>query len=270
MVKRKKLETSIKIWQAATMTLNDNIIKANSVDEREIAKFAAMAEEWWDPNGKFKPLHKFNPTRLKFIRENVIEHFGITETAKPFAGLKLIDIGCGGGLLSEPMARLGAQVTAIDATEKNIKTAKAHMEKSGVSIEYKFAKVEDLITDHAGQFDVVLNMEVIEHVNDPQEFLRNGLKLLAPKGIMFIATINRTQKARALALFAAETILRWLPEGTHDYDKLVKPEEIISVLNEDKTLTHNGPIGVSYSPLSDKWSLSDDVSMNYMIVVQKS
>ncbi|MEK7660843.1 MAG: bifunctional 2-polyprenyl-6-hydroxyphenol methylase/3-demethylubiquinol 3-O-methyltransferase UbiG [Pseudomonadota bacterium] len=252
------------------MSISDELIETNSVDEREIAKFAAMAEEWWDPNGKFKPLHKFNPTRLKFIREHVIKHFGIAKTTKPFAGLKLIDIGCGGGLLSEPMARLGAQVTAIDAAEQNIKTAKAHMEKSGVLIDYRHAKVEDLIANHAGQFDVVLNMEVIEHVNNPQEFLKNALKLLAPKGIMFIATINRTQKARALALFAAETILRWLPEGTHDFEKLVKPEEILTVLRADASLSITGPIGVSYSPLSDKWSLSNDVSMNYMIVVEKT
>lgn len=241
----------------------------SSIDEREIAKFAAMADEWWNPNGKFKPLHKFNPTRLKFIRDSVVIHFGINEAVEPFAGLKLIDIGCGGGLLSEPMARLGAQVTAIDATEQNIKTAKAHMEKSGVSVDYKFTKVEDLISSHAGQFDVVLNMEVIEHVNEPQEFLRNALKLLSPTGIMFIATINRTQKARALALFAAETILKWLPEGTHDYDKLVKPEEILAVLATDPSISVTGPIGVSYNLLTDKWSLSDDVSMNYMVVARR-
>jgi 2-polyprenyl-6-hydroxyphenyl methylase/3-demethylubiquinone-9 3-methyltransferase len=243
---------------------------ATSIDEREIAKFAAMAEEWWNPHGKFKPLHKFNPTRLKFIRENVIGHFAKSNEQQPFAGLNLIDIGCGGGLLAEPMARLGAAVTAIDATEANIKTAKAHMAKSGVLIDYQFARVEDLLGKYSGQFDIVLNMEVIEHVNDPQEFLRNSLKLLSPGGIMFIATINRTLKARALALFAAETILRWLPEGTHNYEKLVKPEEILDILNQDKTITAGEPIGVSYNPLTDKWSLSDDVSMNYMIVARKN
>lgn len=242
----------------------------NTIDEKEVAKFAAMAEDWWNPNGKFRPLHKFNPTRLKFIRENVIAHFGPQSTSKPFSGLNILDIGCGGGLLSEPMARLGANVIAIDATEKNIKTASAHILNSDISIDYRHTTAEDLVKTHKGYFDVVLNMEVIEHVNEPQEFLRTAMQLLSPKGIMFIATINRTQKAKMLALFAAERILKWLPPGTHDFDKLIKPEEILPILREDSTIEIDGPIGVSYNPLTDKFSLSNDISMNYMIVAKRS
>lgn len=241
----------------------------NTIDEKEVAKFAAMADDWWNPNGKFRPLHKFNPTRLKFIRDNVMEHYGITNHSKPLDGLKLLDIGCGGGLLSEPMARMGAEVTGIDATEKNIKTASAHILNSDIKIDYRHTAAEDLVKTHAGKFDVVLNMEVIEHVNEPQEFLRTAMKLLSPNGIMFIATINRTAKARALALFAAENILKWLPPGTHDYDKLVKPEEILPILREDQNASIEGPIGVSYNPITDKFSLSNDVSMNYMIVFKR-
>lgn len=241
----------------------------NTIDEKEVAKFAAMAEDWWNPNGKFRPLHKFNPTRLKFIREKVIEHFEIANLAKPLEGLNLLDIGCGGGLLSEPMARMGANVTAIDATQKNIKTAQAHILNSDIQIDYRHTAAEDLVKTHAGKFDIVLNMEVIEHVNQPQEFLRTSMELLSPNGIMFIATINRTLKARALALFAAENILKWLPPGTHDYDKLIKPEEILPILHEDKSIKIDGPIGVSYNPISDKFSLSNDISMNYMIVATR-
>lgn len=241
----------------------------NTIDEKEVAKFAAMAEDWWNPNGKFRPLHKFNPTRLKFIREKVIEHFEIANLAKPLEGLNLLDIGCGGGLLSEPMARMGANVTAIDATQKNIKTAQAHILNSDIQIDYRHTAAEDLVKTHAGKFDIVLNMEVIEHVNQPQEFLRTSMELLSPNGIMFIATINRTLKARALALFAAENILKWLPPGTHDYDKLIKPNEILPILHEDKSMKIDGPIGVSYNPISDKFSLSNDISMNYMIVATR-
>ncbi|MBN8649111.1 MAG: bifunctional 2-polyprenyl-6-hydroxyphenol methylase/3-demethylubiquinol 3-O-methyltransferase UbiG [Caulobacterales bacterium] len=241
----------------------------NTIDEKEVAKFAAMADDWWNPNGKFRPLHKFNPTRLKFIRDNIIEHFKINNQTKPLEGLKLLDIGCGGGLLSEPMARLGAKVTGIDATEKNIKTASAHIINSDINIDYRHTSAEELLKTHNGAFDIVLNMEVIEHVNHPQDFLRTSMQLLSPNGIMFIATINRTFKARALALFAAENILKWLPPGTHDYDKLIKPQEIMPILKEDKSINIDGPIGVSYNPISDKFSLSEDISMNYMIVFKR-
>ena len=243
--------------------------KINSVNDDEIAKFAAMAEDWWNSNGKFKPLHKFNPTRLAFIRDNVKRHFGIDDNSQPLKGLKLLDVGCGGGLLSEPMARMGANVTAIDATEKNIKTASVHRDKMGLEIDYRFTTAEELLKTHKGAFDVVLNMEVIEHVNNPKEFLQTSLQLLSPNGIMFIATINRTPKARALALFAAENILRWLPPGTHDYDKLVTPNEIMDALSIEKSLKITGPIGVSYNPLFDKWSLGNDTSMNYMVVAER-
>lgn len=240
-----------------------------SIDLSEVEKFTKMAADWWNPNGKFRPLHKFNPTRLKFIRENVISHFNLANSAAPFAGLRLLDIGCGGGLLAEPMARMGANVTAIDATLPNIKTAQAHLAQSGIEIDYRHTTAEDLLLTHAEKFDIILNMEVIEHVANPREFLQSAYKLLAPNGIMFIATINRTQKAKLLALFAAETILRWLPAGTHDYDKLVKPHEIIDAVAQYKDLKITGPIGVSFNPISDMWSLSNDTSMNYMMVLEK-
>lgn len=241
----------------------------NSIDDKEVAKFAAMADEWWDPHGKFRPLHKFNPTRLSFIRENCLKHFGLEDKVNAFAGKKLLDVGCGGGLLSEPMARMGFDVTSIDATEKNIKIASAHRDKMGLNIDYRHTTAEALLEGNEGKFDVVLNMEVIEHVNNPREFLQNSLKLLSPNGIMFVATINRTPKARALALFAAERILKWLPPGTHDYDKLIKPEEIKDFLSIEPSLNIEGPIGVSYNPLFDKWSLSNDASMNYMFVIRR-
>ena len=249
--------------------MQNNKTEKSSIDQSEVEKFAAMAEDWWNPHGKFKPLHKFNPTRLAFIRDNVKTHFGISANDKPLNGLKLLDVGCGGGLLSEPMSRMGAEVTAIDATEKNIKIASAHRDKMGLKIDYRHTTAEDLLKTHAGKFDIVLNMEVIEHVANPKEFLQYSLRLLSPNGIMFVATINRTAKARALALFAAERILRWLPPGTHDYDKLVTPSEIKDALSIEPSLKIRGPIGVSYNPLFDKWSLSDDASMNYMFVVQR-
>ena len=241
-----------------------------TIDPNEVEKFTKMADDWWNPNGKFRPLHKFNPTRLKFIRENVLRHFNRDNAPLPFAGLKLLDIGCGGGLLSEPMARLGADVTAIDATLPNIKTAQAHLLKSDIQIDYRHTTAEELLKTHAGKFDIVLNMEVIEHVANPAMFLQSAIELLAPGGIMFIATINRTQKAKMLAVFAAEKILRWLPEGTHDFEKLVKPQEILDALSGFKNLNIIGPIGVSYNPLFDSWALGNDTSMNYMMVVEKA
>lgn len=244
-------------------------LKSTSVNDDEVAKFAAMADDWWNPHGKFKPLHKFNPTRLAFIRDTVMRHFGISDKNQPLKGLKLLDVGCGGGLLSEPMVRMGAEVVAIDATEKNIKIASAHRDKMGLKIDYRHVTAEDLVKTHAGYFDIVLNMEVIEHVNNPQEFLQTSLKLLSPKGILFIATINRTPKARALALFAAERILRWLPAGTHEYDKLVTPNEIKEALAIEPSLKITGPIGVNYNPLFDKWSVGGSTAMNYMVLAER-
>jgi 2-polyprenyl-6-hydroxyphenyl methylase / 3-demethylubiquinone-9 3-methyltransferase len=242
-----------------------------SIDPAEVAKFAAMAEDWWNPNGKFKPLHKFNPTRLKFIRDTAVEHFKLTgSNSEPLQGLKLLDIGCGGGLLSEPMTRMGAKVTAVDATAPNIKTAMVHAQQVGLEIDYRYGTAEGLLAAGEGPYDIVLNMEVVEHVADAAEFLRTTARLVAPGGLMFIATINRTPRALAFAIIGAERILRWLPEGTHDYDKLVKPSEIVSALRAEPGIKLDDPIGVAYNPLMDRWSLGRDTAINYMMVARRA
>lgn len=228
-----------------------------SIDKLEVEKFSAMAEEWWDEGGKFEPLHKFNPVRIGYINSKFDN----------LKGLKLLDIGCGGGLLSEPLARLGGKVTGIDASEKNIKIASLHAQKSGLDIDYKCISAEELAASGA-QFDIVLNMEVIEHVADVASFMEASCKLLKPGGKMFIATMNRTAKAFALAIVAAEYVLRWLPRGTHNFEKFLKPSEIYSYL-EANNVSIEELQGVSFSPLSRKWSLSDDVSVNYIIMAEK-
>ncbi|MEO0818076.1 MAG: bifunctional 2-polyprenyl-6-hydroxyphenol methylase/3-demethylubiquinol 3-O-methyltransferase UbiG [Pseudomonadota bacterium] len=237
-----------------------------SIDEAEVAKFTAMAAEWWDPTGKFKPLHKFNPVRLGFIRDTAVAHFGLDATARrPFEGLSLLDIGCGGGLVSEPMARLGARVTGVDASEANIKTAMAHASQTGVEVDYRAGTAEELIAAGEGPFDVVLNLEVVEHVADPAGFLRNTASLVKPGGIMVVATLNRTPKAFALAIVGAEYVLGWLPRGTHEWNKFLKPREIVDSLT-DAGMTVRAPQGVTYNPLMDAWRLSNDTGVNYMVV----
>ncbi|MBL4595327.1 MAG: bifunctional 2-polyprenyl-6-hydroxyphenol methylase/3-demethylubiquinol 3-O-methyltransferase UbiG [Robiginitomaculum sp.] len=243
---------------------------APSIDTAEVAKFAAMADEWWDPNGKFKPLHEFNPVRLAFIREQLARHFGLDQRVRqPLSDLKLLDIGCGGGLLSVPMARLGANVLGVDAAAANIGTARHHARKIGLDVRFQHGTSEELLAEDPAKFDVILNMEVIEHTADRQSFLQSCTDLLAPGGIMIIATLNRTRKAQALAIFAAEQILRWLPPGTHEYEKLVRPEEIKQPL-EAFGLSVTGPFGVSYNPLTRVWSQGRDVSINYMMVALKA
>ncbi len=242
---------------------------ATSIDADEVAKFSALAAQWWDPHGKFRPLHQFNPLRLRFIRDTVGGHFDLDETARrPFEGLTLLDIGCGGGLLSEPMARLGAAVTAVDASAANIKTASVHAQEQGLAIDYRHGAAENLLPQEAGRYDVILNMEVIEHTADPAQFLRACAQLLRPGGLMIVATINRTPKARLLAISMAERVLRWLPRGTHEYDKLVRPDEIRDPLQE-AGLRVEAPVGVSYNPLGGQWRLSRDTSVNYMMVAKK-
>jgi len=243
---------------------------ATSIDPAEVAKFAAMAEAWWDPRGKFRPLHKFNPVRLAFIRDTVCAHFGRDAGAKrPLDGLRLLDIGCGGGLLCEPMTRLGARVTGVDATEPNIKTAMTHAAGVGLSIDYRVGTAEGLVASGEELFDVVLNMEVVEHVADPAAFLRTCASLLKPGGLMIVATLNRTAKAFALAVVGAEHVLRWLPVGTHDWTKFVRPKEIKAALGSVAGLALKGPIGVSYNPLMDRWNLGTDSAVNYMMVVER-
>lgn len=237
-----------------------------TIDASEVAKFTAMAEEWWDPNGKFAPLHKFNPVRLKFIRDTCAAHFGRTGL-KPFAGLSLLDIGCGGGLLSEPMARLGFAVTGVDPSEKNVGTAKAHAEATGVAVTYRASSAEVLEAEGAA-FDVVLNMEVVEHVADLRAYLKACARLVRPGGLTVVATLNKTLKSLALAKIGAEYILRWLPPGTHDWNRFVEPQELRRML-EESGLNPLKTQGVAFDPLGWDWHLSSDVDVNYMIVASR-
>ena len=241
---------------------------ATTIDAAEVERFSRMAAEWWSPTGKFKPLHKFNPVRLTYIRETVIAHFGLDpKLAKPFEGLRFLDIGCGGGLLSEPMARLGADVVGADASEVNIEVAKIHAEQSGLAIDYRATTSEDL--QAAGEtFDVVLNMEVVEHVADVDLYMKSCAAMVRPGGLMFVATINRTMKAYGLAIIGAEHILRWLPRGTHQYEKLVTPGEVDAAL-QGTGVQVTRRSGVSYNPLADQWRLSRDMDVNYMVVAER-
>jgi 2-polyprenyl-6-hydroxyphenyl methylase/3-demethylubiquinone-9 3-methyltransferase len=246
-----------------------NDTNKTTIDPDEVEKFSAIAAEWWDPFGKFKPLHKFNPVRLAYIRDQICAHYDRDiHTKKPLEGLKLIDVGCGGGLVSEPMTRLGAEVTGIDAAERNIKTALTHADQQGLDIDYRATTVEDLIETAAGSYDIVLNLEVVEHVADVDLFLEASAKLLKPGGIMVMATINRTFKALATAKIGAEYILRWLPAGTHDPRKFVKPTEAREAL-ENAGLHVRVPVGVSYQPLLDSWRVTSDTSVNYMLTAVK-
>lgn len=239
-----------------------------SIDPADVARFSAQAAEWWDPKGPFAPLHRFNPARLRFVRDRVAEHYGLNpNTRAPFAGLSLIDIGCGGGLLAEPMRRMGFEVTALDASSENIGTARAHAAQVGLDIRYKASTVEQLVEAGEGPFDVVLTMEVIEHVADPEGFVRTCSKLVKPGGIMIVATLNRTLKGLLLGKFAAEYVLRWVPAGTHNWKQFLKPDEIRDML-KDEPLTVTGPFGLSYNPLNDKWS-EGDADINYMMVAVK-
>lgn len=245
-------------------------LKSPSIDESEIEKFRAMASEWWDPKGKFKPLHKFNPVRLAFLRDRICSHFGLDDKSRtPLQGLRVLDIGCGGGLVSEPMARLGAQMTSVDAGEANIKTAMTHAQETGVEIDYRVGTVEKLIEAKEPAFDVVLNLEVVEHVADAHQFIQDTASLVKPGGIIFVASINRTTKAFALAIVGAEYIMGWLPKGTHEFDKLVKPDEVKNALKSAQ-IDIEETTGVSYNPLTGEWSLSSDTMVNYMCVGSRS
>jgi 2-polyprenyl-6-hydroxyphenyl methylase/3-demethylubiquinone-9 3-methyltransferase len=239
----------------------------SSIDPRDVARFSAIAEQWWDPKGKFAPLHVFNPVRLGFIREAALARFGRDAKARrPFEGLRLLDIGCGGGLLCEPMARLGFAVTGVDASERNIGTASTHAAEQGLEIAYRASTAEALLAEGVGSFDVILNMEVIEHVANPGDFLRSCAQMLAPGGLMIVATLNRTFKALALAKVGAEYVLRWVPAGTHDWNKFLKPDEIRGFL-EGEPYALEGPFGVAYNPLTGVWAQSADTDINYMMTV---
>ena len=232
-----------------------------SVNKKEIDKFSKMANEWWDPEGKFKPLHKFNPTRIKYIKENIINNFKLKNKFRPLSGINILDIGCGGGLLSEPMSRMGANVTGIDASDKNIKIAKLHSKKNKLKINYLCSSPEKLKIKK--KFDVILNMEIVEHVEDIDFFLKSCSKLLKKNGLMFVATINKTLKSYIFAIVGAEYILRWLPIGTHEWEKFVKPEDLKKILMK-YDLSLNKLEGMNFNIISDKWSISRDLSVNYI------
>lgn len=242
--------------------------RQTTIDAREIEHFSALAAEWWNPTGKFGVLHKFNPVRLAYIRDHIAAHFGRDpHAAKPFDNLRLLDIGCGGGLLCEPMARLGAQVVGADASETNIEVAKIHAAQSGLDIDYR-ATTAEALADQGERFDIILNMEVVEHVADVNLFLSKCGEMLKPGGLMFVATINRTLKAWGLAIIGAEYVLGWLPRGTHQYDKLVRPQELEKALGAAGVLITDRS-GVVYNPLADRWQRSGDLDVNYMVAATK-
>ena len=233
----------------------------NSINKKEIEKFSKIASEWWNPEGKFKPLHKFNPIRIKYIKENIISNFKLKNKAKPLSGINILDIGCGGGLLSEPMARMGACVTGIDASDQNIKIAKLHSKKNKLKINYLCSSPEKL--NDKKKFDVILNMEIVEHVENVDFFLKSCSNLLKKNGLMFVATINKTLKSYVFAIVGAEYILRWLPIGTHEWEKFVNPEDLKKILIK-YNLYIDKLDGMNFNILKDEWNISKDLSVNYI------
>lgn len=252
-----------------TLLRDETPPEAPSVDPAEIAKFQAMAADWWSPTGKFAPLHKFNPVRLSFLRERALAHFGSkNEGRTPLEGLRVLDVGCGGGLVSEPLARLGAQVTGVDAGIANIKAAMVHAESHGVSVDYRAGTIEGLIAAGEKTYDLVIALEVVEHVPDAARFLADCAAMVKPGGLMAVATLNRTAKAFALAIVGAEHVLRWLPVGTHDWNKFVTPEEARAALT-GAGLNVEDPVGVSFNPLTDRWTIGRDAAVNYMMMATR-
>lgn len=245
---------------------------AHTIDPREVQKFADIAGEWWDPKGKFAPLHRMNPARLAFLRDEILRHFSRDSgaTRRPLAGLSIIDVGCGGGLVTEPMARMGATVTGLDAAPEAIDAARGHATGVCKEISYRVGTAESVVAEGKDQFDVVLALEIVEHVADLNAFIVACASLVKPGGLLIVSTINRTPEAYAFAIVAAERILRWLPIGSHHYDKLVKPEELHAALNGLMGLDVRGPYGLTYKPLSGKWETSLDSRINYFMTAAKS
>ena len=236
---------------------------STTINKEEIQKFSRLAEEWWDVNGKFKPLHMFNPIRIEYITDKIKIHFKLKKDKSNYLeGLNILDIGCGGGLISEPMARLGANVTGIDASEKNINVAKLHSKKNGLNINYFNASPENL--EHKEKFDIILNLEIVEHVNNVNLYIKSCHKLLKNNGLMFTATLNRSFISYIKAIIGAEYILRWLPIGTHDWNKFIKPEELEKLLSDEKFSTIDIK-GLKFNPFSKKWKKTNDLSVNYII-----
>ena len=241
-------------------------MKSNTINQREINKFSEMAAEWWNPYGKFRPLHKFNPIRIQYIKENTIKHFKIKKKDKPFKNLDILDIGCGGGLLCEPMCKLGANVTGIDASEKNISVAKIHSKKNKLKINYIFSSPEKLKIKK--KFDIILNMEIVEHVDDLNFFIKKSLGFLKKNGLMFVATLNRTLKSYVFAIIGAEYVLRWLPIGTHEWERFVEPNELIKYAMKN-SLRVEKIDGMKFNIFTDEWKVSEDKSINYIAKFKK-
>ncbi len=239
----------------------------NTINKKEIEKFSKIAAEWWDPNGKFKPLHKFNPIRIKYIKDNIIKKFNLNSSNKPLKTINILDIGCGGGLLSEPMSRLGASVVGIDASKKNIEVAKFHAKKNKLKINYICASPEILKIQK--KFDVILSMEIVEHVEDINFFIKKSSELLKKNGLMFIATLNKTLKSYMFAIVGAEYILKWLPIGTHDWNKFIKPDELIKI-TKINNLKLEKLDGMNFDLLTNEWNLSSNNSVNYIAKFKKN
>ena len=241
-------------------------MKNITVNKKEIDKFSKLASEWWDPNGKFKPLHKFNPVRLNYIKKSILDKLKKRSSGKSLKNIKVLDIGCGGGLLCEPLSKLGAKVVGIDASEKNIKIAKTHAKKSKLKINYYCASPENFISKE--KFDVILNMEIVEHVEDVNLFLKESSKFLKKNGIMFIATLNKTLKSYIFAILGAEYILRWLPIGTHDWNMFISPDTLVKIC-EKNSLSLDEILGVKYNVISGDWDFSTDDDVNYIARFKK-
>ena len=238
----------------------------NSINKKEVEKFSKIAEEWWNPDGKFKPLHNFNPIRIKYIKENIIKDLNLKISNKPLKNIDILDIGCGGGLLSEPMCRLGANVVGIDASKKNIEVAKFHAKKNNLKIDYKSSSPEKLKTKK--KFDIILNMEIVEHVEDIDFFIKESSKLLKKNGTMFVATLNKTLKSYLFGIVGAEYILKWLPIGTHDWQKFISPNELLRISKKNNLILKKLN-GMKFNLINNEWKLSDDVSVNYIVKLLK-
>jgi len=236
-------------------------MKTSTINKIEVNKFNRLAAEWWNPEGSFKPIHKFNPIRIKYIKDSIINHFKLKTKSKPLNNINILDIGCGGGLISVPMKKMGANVVGIDASIKNIEVAKIHSKKNKLNIKYICSSPEELKINK--KFDVVLMLEIVEHVDDLNLFINKSSKFLKKNGLMFIATLNKTLKSYAFAIIGAEYILNWLPIGTHDWEKFVKPADLINLAKKNKLhLKHIN--GIKFNPLLNKWNLADDKSINYI------
>ena len=241
-------------------------MKKDTINKKEIDKFSKLADEWWDPEGKFKPLHNFNPVRLRYIKDTITKKFGNKSEKLPLKDIKILDIGCGGGLLSEPLSRLGATVTGIDASDRNIKIAKMHLEKSKLDIDYYCSSPDKFVAKE--KFDVVLNMEIVEHVENVNFFIKESSKFMKKSGIMFIATLNQTLKSYIFAIIGAEYILKWLPIGTHDWNKFIKPETLTKICKKNY-LDLKKINGMTFNPIINEWKVSDDKSVNYIVKLKR-